>query len=45
VADMARPIALGLTEARLYDGLLAVTNLFNDPDLWEEFIDFSANNA
>ena len=44
VADLARPVAHGLTEKRLYDGLIAVANWMNDPDAWADFLRYCKDN-
>jgi len=44
VADLARPIAHGLTEKGLHDGLIAVATSMNDPDTWANFLRYYEDN-
>lgn len=44
VADLARPIAFGLTEDRLYEGLFAVAQRMNTDEEWDEFLTYHNKN-
>lgn len=44
VADPARPIADGLTEKGLHDGVIAVAKWMNDSDTWAGFLRYCEDN-
>ena len=44
VTDLARLIALGLTEKGLHDGLIAVATWMNDPNISADFLRYYGDN-